>query len=159
LNDVLATNGRLSKTFAEANEWNTEAKMNYLMLTNQPEKFFVTADFFMDTYVLKKDLSTFKYLPELKEQYQQKIKKAARFVAEHFTEREKLEKASIWIKKSLEIEEKSYNNEIYSRILLTLNNKKESIRVMERALVLAKQEKLENDYLSLLENELSKMRK
>ena len=159
LNDVLATNGRLSKTFAEANEWNTEAKMNYLMLTNQPEKFFVTADFFMDTYVLKKDLSIFRNLPELKEQYQQKIKKASRFVAERFTEREKLAKAAIWIKKSLEIEEKSFNNEIYSKILFTLDNKKEAIRLMERALVLAKQEKSENDYVSLLENELSKMKK
>jgi thiol-disulfide isomerase/thioredoxin len=159
LNEVLATNGRLSKTFAEANEWNTEAKMNYLMLTNQPEKFFTTADFFMDMYVLKKDLSTFRNLPELKEQYQQKIKKASRFVAERFTEREKLEKAGLWIKKSLEIEEKSYNNEIYSKILFTLNNKKEAIRLMERALALAKQEKSENDYVSLLENELSKMRK
>jgi thiol-disulfide isomerase/thioredoxin len=159
LNDLLATNGRLSKTFAEANEWNTEAKMNYLMLTNQPEKFFVTADFFMDTYVLKKDLVTLRNLPELKEQYQQKIKKASRFVAERFTEREKLEKAALWIKKSLEIEEKSYNNEIYSRILFTLNNKKEAIRLMERALALAKQEKSENDYLSLLENELSKLKK
>jgi thiol-disulfide isomerase/thioredoxin len=159
LNDVLATNGRLSKTFAEANEWNTEAKMNYLMLTNQPEKFFITADFFMDTYILKKDLSVFKNLPELKEQYQQKIRKAARFVVERFTEREKLEKASIWIKKSLEIEEKSYINEIYSRILFTLNNKKEAVRLMERALALAKQEKAESDYISLLENEVLKMKK
>ncbi|MDZ7898480.1 MAG: thioredoxin family protein [Arcicella sp.] len=159
LNDVLATNGRLSKTFAEANEWNTEAKMNYLMLTNQPEKFFTTADFFMDTYILKKDMSAFRNMPELKEQYQQKIKKASRFVAERFTEREKLEKAATWIKKSLEIEEKSFNSEIYSRILFTLNNKKEAIRLMERALVLAKQEKSESDYLSLLENELSVMRK
>ncbi len=159
LNDVLATNGRLSKSFAEANEWNTEAKMNYLMLTNQPEKFFITADFFMDTYVLKKDLSTFINLPELKEQYQQKIKKASRYVVERFTDREKLEKAALWIKKSLQIEEKSYNNEIYSRILFTLNNKSEAIRWMERALVVAKQEKSENDYLSLLENELSKMKK
>lgn len=158
LNDVLATNGRLSKTFAEANEWNTEAKMNYLMLTNQPERFFVTADFFMDTYVLKKDLSTFRNLPELKEQYQQKIKKASHFIAERFTEREKLEKATLWLKKSLEIEEKSFNNEIYSRILFTLNNKKEAIRLMERALILAKQEKSENDYVSLLENELFKMK-
>lgn len=159
LNDVLITNGRLSKTFTEANEWNTEVKMNYLMLTNQPERFFITADFFMDTYVLKKDLSTFKNLPELKEQYQQKIKKASRFVAERFTEREKLGKAALWVKKSLELEEKSFNNEIYSRILFTLNNKKEAIRLMERALVLAKQEKSENDYVSLLENELSKMKK
>ena len=159
LNDVLATNGRLSKTFAEANEWNTEAKMNYLMLTNQPEKFFVTADFFMDTYVLKKDLSIFRNLPELKEQYQQKIRKASRFVAERFTEREKLGKAVIWIKKSLEIEEKSFNNEIYSKILFTLDNKKEAVRLMERALVLAKQEKSENDYVSLLENKLSKMKR
>lgn len=159
LNDVLATNGRLSKTFAEANEWNTEAKMNYLMLTNQPEKFFTTADFFMDTYVLKKDLSAFKNLSELKEQYQQKIKKASRFVADRFTEREKLQKAALWIKKSLEIEEKSYNNEIYSRILFILSNKKEAIRLMERALTLAKQEKSENDYINLLENELVKMRK
>lgn len=159
LNDVLATNGRLSKIFAEANEWNTEAKMNYLMLTNQPEKFFITADFFMDTYVLKKDLSTFRNLPELKEQYQQKIKKASRFVAERFTERERLGKVALWIKKSLEIEEKSFNNEIYSRILFTLNYKNEAIRLMERALFLAKQEKAENDYVSLLENELSKMKK
>ena len=113
----------------------------------------------MDTYVLKKDLSIFRNLPELKEQYQQKIRKASRFVAERFTEREKLEKAVIWIRKSLEIEEKSYNNEIYSRILFTLNNKKEATRLMERALSLAKQEKSENDYVSLLENELSKMKK
>ena len=159
LNDVLSTNGRLSKTFTEANEWNTEAKMNYLMLTNQPEKFFIIADFFMDTYVLKKDLSTFKNLPELKEQYQQKIKRASRFVAEHFTERDKLEKVILWVKKSLEIEEKSFNNEIYSKILFTLNNKKEAIRLMERALTLAKQEKFEIDYVSLLENELTKMKK
>jgi hypothetical protein len=108
---------------------------------------------------LKKDLSTFRNLPELKEQYQQKIRKAARFVVERFTEREKLEKASIWIKKSLEIEEKSYINEIYSRILFTLNNKKEAVRLMERALVLAKQEKAESDYISLLENEVLKMKK
>ena len=159
LNEVLVTNGRLSKTFAEANEWNTEAKMNYLMLTNQPEKFFVIADFFMDTYVLKKDLSTFKNLPELKEQYQQRIKKNARFVSQHFTEKEKLEKAALWIQKSLEVEEKSFNNEIYSKILFTLNNKKEAIRLMERALKLAKQEKSENDYVILLENELSEMKK
>jgi len=113
----------------------------------------------MDTYVLKKDLSIFKNLPEVKEQYQQKIKKASRFVVERFKEREKLEKAALWIKKSLEIEEKSYNNEIYSRILFTLNNKKEAIRLMEKALALAKQEKSENDYLSLLENELSEMKR
>ena len=159
LDDVLATNGRLSKTFVEANEWNTEAKMNYFMLTNQPEKFFIAADFFMDTYILKKDLSTFTNLPELKEQYQQKIKKATRFVVERFTKRENFEKAALWIKKSIEIEEKSFNNEIYSRILFTLNNKKAALRWMERALILAKQEKSEIDYISLLENELAEMKK
>jgi thiol-disulfide isomerase/thioredoxin len=159
LTEVLATNGRLSKTFAEANEWNTEAKMNYFMLTNQADKFFTTADFFMDTYVLKKDLSTFKNLPELREVYTQKLRKASKFVVEHFTEREKLEKGVLWIKKSLEIEEKSTNNEIYSRLLFTLGNKIEAIRLMDKALLLAKQEKADKGYLDILANELMKMKK
>ena len=159
LNEVLATNGRLSKTFAEANEWNTEAKMNYFMLTNQSDKFFTTADFFMDTYVLKKDLSTFKNLPELRENYTQKLRKASKFVAENYKEREKLEKAVVWIKKSLEIEDKSNNNEIYSRLLFTLGNKIEAIRLMDRALVLAKQEKVESGHLDFLLNELNKMKR
>ena len=159
LNEVLATNGRLSKTFAEANEWNTEAKMNYFMLTNQSDKFFTTADFFMDTYVLKKDLSTFKNLPELRENYTQKLRKASKFVVENYKEREKLEKAVVWIKKSLEIEDKSNNNEIYSRLLFTLGNKIEAIRLMDRALVLAKQEKVESGHLDFLLNELNKMKR
>ncbi len=157
--EVLATNGRLSKTFAEANEWNTEAKMNYFMLTNQLDKFFTTADFFMDTYVLKKDLSTFKNLPELREIYVQKLRKASKFVVENYKEREKLEKAVVWIKKTLEIEEKSNNNEIYSRLLFTLGNKIEAIRLMDRSLTLARQEKLESSHLEFLSNELAKMRK
>ena len=159
LTEVLATNGRLSKTFVEANEWNTEAKMNYFMLTNQSDKFFTTADFFMDTYVLKKDLSTFKNLPELRENYTQKLRKASKFVAENYKEREKLEKAVVWIKKSLEIEDKSNNNEIYSRLLFTLGNKIEAIRLMDRALVLAKQEKVESGHLDFLLNELNKMKR
>ena len=159
LTDVLATNGRLSKTFAEANEWNTEAKMNYFMLTNQSDKFFTTADFFMDTYVLKKDLSSFRNLPELREIYTQKLRKASKFVVENYKEREKLEKAVVWIKKSLEIEEKSNNNEIYSRLLFTLGNKIEAIRLMDRALALAKQEKAENGHLNFLVNELNKMKR
>ena len=159
LTDVLATNGRLSKTFAEANEWNTEAKMNYFMLTNQSDKFFTTADFFMDTYVLKKDLSSFRNLPELREIYTQKLRKASKFVVENYKEREKLGKAVVWIKKSLEIEEKSNNNEIYSRLLFTLGNKIEAIRLMDRALALAKQEKAENGHLNFLVNELNKMKR
>ena len=159
LTDVLATNGRLSKTFAEANEWNTEAKMNYFMLTNQSDKFFTTADFFMDTYVLKKDLSSFRNLPELREIYTQKLRKASKFVVENYKEREKLEKAVVRIKKSLEIEEKSNNNEIYSRLLFTLGNKIEAIRLMDRALALAKQEKAENGHLNFLVNELNKMKR
>jgi thioredoxin-related protein len=159
LTEVLATNGRLSKTFAEANEWNTEAKMNYFMLTNQSEKFFTTADFYMDTYALKKDFSTFKNLPELKEIYAQKLRKASKFVVENFKEREKLEKAVIWIKKSLEIEENSNNNEIYSRLLFTLGNKIEAIKLMDRTLTLAKQEKAENSRLEFLANELAKMKR
>ena len=159
LTEVLATNGRLSKTFAEANEWNTEAKMNYFMLTNQSDKFFTTADFFMDTYVLKKDLSSFKNLPELREIYTQKLRKASKFVAENFKEREKLEKAIIWIKKSLEIEEKSNNNEIYSRLLFSLGNKIEAVKLMNKTLFLAKQEKVESSRLEFLSNELAKMKR
>jgi thiol-disulfide isomerase/thioredoxin len=159
LTEVLTTNGRMSKTFAEANEWNTEAKMNYFMLTNQSDKFFSTADFFMDTYVLKKDFSSLKNLPELREVYTQKLRKASKFVVEHFTEREKLQKGVIWIKKSLEIEEKSNNNEIYSRLLFTLGSRIEAIQLMNRALVLAKQEKADKGYLDILANELMKMKK
>jgi thiol-disulfide isomerase/thioredoxin len=159
LTEVLATNGRLSKTFAEANEWNTEAKMNYFMLTNQSDKFFTTADFFMDTYVLKKDLSTFKNLPELREIYTQKLRKAYKFVVENYKEREKLEKAVVWIKKTLEIEEKSNNNEIYSRLLFSLGNKIEAIKLMDRTLSLAKQEKTENSRLEFLANELAQMKR
>lgn len=159
LTEVLATNGRLSKTFAEANEWNTEAKMNYFILTNQSDKFFTTADFFMDTYVLKKDLTAFENLPELREIYTQKLRKASKFVVENYKEREKLEKAVIWIKKTLEIEEKSNNNEIYSRLLFTLGNRIEAIRLMDRALALAKQEKLESSRLEFLSNELNEMKK
>jgi thiol-disulfide isomerase/thioredoxin/flagellar motor protein MotB len=159
LTEVLTANGRLSKTFAEANEWNTEAKMNYFMLTNQPEKFFTTANFFMDTYVLKKDFASFKNLPEVKDVYNQKIKKAAKFVAERFTEREKVENAVLWIRKSIEIEEKSTNVEIYSRLLFTLGSKIEAIQLMDKALRLAKQEKAENSYIELLTNELLKMKK
>lgn len=158
LNEVLTTNGRLSKTFAEANEWNTEAKMNYFMLTNQSDKFFTTADFFMDTYILKKDLNTFKNVSELREIYTQKLRKASKFVVENFKEREKLEKAVIWIKKTLEIEEKSNNNEIYSRLLFTLGYKIEAIKLMDRTLSLAKQEKAENSRLEFLMNELAKMK-
>lgn len=159
LNEVLTANGRLSKTFAEANEWNTEAKMNYFMLTNQPEKFFITADFFMDTYVLKKNVSSFQNLPELKDVYSQKLRKAAKFVLERFKEREKLEKAVVWIRKSLEMEEKSSNSEIYSRLLFTLGSKIEAIRLMDRALELARKEKANNDYLDLLSNELTNMKR
>lgn len=159
LNEVLTANGRLSKTFAEANEWNTEAKMNYFMLTNQPEKFFITADFFMDTYILKKNISSFQNLPELKDVYSQKLRKAAKFVVERFKEREKLEKAVVWIRKSLEMEEKSSNSEIYSRLLFTLGSKIEAIRLMDRALELARKEKANNDYLDLLNNELANMKR
>ena len=159
LTEVLATNGRLSKTFAEANEWNTEAKMNYFMLTNQSDKFFITADFFMETYVLKKDLSTFKNLPELREIYTQKLRKASKFVVENFKEQEKLEKAVLWIKKTLEIEEKSNNNEIYSRLLFTLGNKSEAIELMNRTLSLAKQEKADNNRIEFLANELANMKR
>jgi thiol-disulfide isomerase/thioredoxin len=159
LTEVLTTNGRLSKTFAEANEWNTEAKMNYFILTNQSEKFFTTADFFMNTYILKKDLNTFKNVPELKEIYTQKLRKASKFVAENYQEREKLEKAIVWIKKTFEIEEKSSNNEIYSRLLFSLGNKTEAIRLMNRTLVLAKQEKAESSRLEFLANEISKMKR
>ncbi len=157
--EVLTTNGRLSKTFAEANEWNTEAKMNYFMLTNQLDKFFITAVFFMDTYVLKKDFSTFKNLPELREIYTQKLRKASKFVVENCKEREKLEKAVVWIKKSLDIEEKSNNNEIYSRLLFSLGNKIEAITLMDRTLSLAKQEKVENSRLEFLVHELAKMKR
>jgi thioredoxin-related protein len=159
LNEVLATNGRLSKTFAEANEWNTESKMNYFMLTNQSEKFFTTADFFVETYILKKKISSFNNLPEVRDVYNHKLRKAAKFVVEHFAEREKLEKAVIWIRKSIEIEEKSSNNEIYSRLLFTLGSKIEAIRLMDRALVLAKQEKADESYLDFLSDELSRMKK
>jgi thiol-disulfide isomerase/thioredoxin len=159
LMEVLATNGRLSKTFAEANEWNTEAKMNYFMLTNQADKFFTTADFFMDTYVLKKDLSPIKNNPDLREIYIQKLRRVSKFVLDHYTEREKLEKAVVWVKKSLEIEEKSSNNEIYSRLLFTLGNKIEAIKLMDRALVLAKQEKAESSQLEFLTSELVKMKR
>ncbi len=159
LTEVLATNGRLSKTFTEANEWNTEAKMNYFMLTNQLDKFFATADFFMDTYILKKDINTFKNLSELREIYTQKLRKASKFVVENYKEREKLEKAVVWIRKSLEIEEKSSNNEIYSRLLFSLGNKIEAIRLMNKALALAKQEKSESSHLEFLSNELAKMKK
>jgi thiol-disulfide isomerase/thioredoxin len=159
LNEVLTANGRLSKTFAEANEWNTEAKMNYFMLTNQPEKFFTTADFFMDTYILKKNVINFKNLPELGDVYNLKLRKAAKFVVERFQEREKLEKAIVWIKKSLEIEEKSSNDEIYSRLLFTLGSKMEAIQLMDRALELAKKEKADSYYLDSLNNELAKMKR
>jgi thiol-disulfide isomerase/thioredoxin len=159
LMEVLATNGRLSRTFAEANEWNTEAKMNYFMLTNQANKFFTTADFFMDTYFLKKDLSPIKNQPDLREIYTQKLRRASKFVLDHYTEREKLEKAVVWAKKSLEIEEKSANNEIYSRLLFTLGNKIEAIKLMKRALVLAKQEKAESSQLEFLTHELIKMQR
>ena len=158
LMDVLAANGRLSKTFTEANEWNTEAKMNYFMLTKQADRFFTTADFFMDTYVLKKDLSSFKYLPELREIYTQKLRKASKFVVENFKERRSLEKAVIWIKKSLEVEEKSDSYEIYSRLLFTLGSKVEAIQLMDNALKLANREKADSTYLDFLSNELVKMK-
>ena len=78
---------------------------------------------------------------------------------ENFKEREKLEKAVVWIKKSLEIEEKSNNNEIYSRLLFSLGNKIEAIKLMDRTLTLAKQEKVENSRLEFLSNELAKMKR
>lgn len=159
LNEVLVANGQLSKTFAEANEWNTEVKMNYFMLTNQPEKFFITAEFFMETYILKKNTASFKNLPEVGDVYSQKLRKASKFVVEHFKEREKLEKAVVWIRKSLEIEEKASNNEIYSRLLFTLGSKKEAIRLMEKALELAKQEKTGSDYIEVLNNEFTNMKR
>ena len=159
LTEVLATNGRLSKTFAEANEWNTEAKMNYFMLTNQSDKFFLTADFFIGTYLLKKDLSTLKNIPALREIYTQKLRKASKFVLENYKEREKLEKAIVWIKKTLEIEEKSNNNEIYSRLLFSLGNKIEAITLMDRTLSLAKREKADNSRLEFLVLELDKMKR
>ena len=159
LTEVLATNGRLSKTFAEANEWNTEAKMNYFMLTNQSDKFFLTADFFIGTYLLKKDLSTLKNIPALRETYTQKLRKASKFVLENYKEREKLEKAIVWIKKTLEIEEKSNNNEIYSRLLFSLGNKIEAITLMDRTLSLAKREKADNSRLEFLVLELDKMKR
>ena len=157
--EVLATNGRLSKTFAEANEWNTEAKMNYFMLTNQSDKFFTTADFFMDTYVLKKDIIHLKNFPDLGEIYTQKLRNASKFVIENYKERQKLEKAVLWIKKSLEIEEKSNNSEIYSRLMFILGNKIEAIKLMDRTLTLAKQEKVESSRLEFLANELAKMKR
>ncbi len=157
--EVLATNGRLSKTFAEANEWNTEAKMNYFMLTNQSDKFFTTADFFMDTYVLKKDIIHLKNFPDLGEIYTQKLRNASKFVIENYKERQKLEKAVLWIKKSLEIEEKSNNSEIYSRLLFILGYKIEAIKLINRTLTLAKQEKVESSRLEFLANELAKMKR
>lgn len=158
LAEVLSINGRLSKSFAEANEWNTEAKMNYFMFTKQPEKFFTTADFYMDTYVLKKAITSSENYSDLREIYNQKIRKASKFVVENFSEREKLEKAVKWIRKSLEIEEKSTNCEIYSRLLFTLGYKVEAIRLMDKTLSLAKQEKAENNRLELLSNQLAKMK-
>lgn len=159
LTEALATNGRLSRTFAEANEWNTEAKMNYFMLTNQSDKFFITADFLMDTYLLKKDLTLLKNAPELREIYTQKLRKASKFVAENYNEREKLEKAVLWIGKALEIEEKSNNNEIYSRLLFILGNKTEAIKLMNRTLSLAKQEKADNSRIEFLVNALAIMKR
>ena len=47
------------------------------------------------------------------------------------------------LKKSLEIEEKSANVEIYSRLLFNLDNKTEAIKLMDRALGLGNQEKTE----------------
>ena len=129
------------------------------MLTNQSDKFFITADFFMETYVLKKDLSTFKNLPELREVYTQKLRKASKFVVENFKEQEELEKAVLWIKKTLEIEEKSNNNEIYSRLLFTLGSKSEAIELMNRTLSLAKQEKADNNRIEFLANELANMKR
>lgn len=157
--EVLANNGRLSKTFAEANEWNTEAKMNYFMFTNQSDKFFTTADFFMETYVLKKDIIHLKNFPELGEIYTQKLRNASKFVMENYKERQKLEKAVLWIKKSLEIEEKSNNSEIYSRLLFILGYKIEAIKLINRTLTLAKQEKVESSRLEFLANELAKMKR
>lgn len=157
--EVLATNGRLSKTFAEANEWNTEAKMNYFMLTNQSDKFFTTADFFMDTYVLKKDIIYLKNFPDLGEIYTQKLRNASKFVIENYKERQKLEKAVLWIKKSLEIEEKSNNSEIYSRLMFISGNKIQAIKLMDRTITLAKQEKVESSRLEFLVAELAKMKR
>ena len=47
------------------------------------------------------------------------------------------------LKKSLEIEEKLANVEIYSRLLFNLDNKTEAIKLMDRALGLGNQEKTE----------------
>ena len=113
----------------------------------------------MDTYLLKKDLTLLKNAPELREIYTQKLRKASKFVAENYNEREKLEKAVLWIGKALEIEEKSNNNEIYSRLLFILGNKTEAIKLMNRTLSLAKQEKADNSRIEFLVNALAIMKR
>jgi len=73
-------------------------------------------------------------------------------VVKNCNEREKLEKAVLWIGKALEIEEKSNSNKIYSRLLFILGNKTEAIKLMNRILSLAKQEKADSSRIEFLVN-------
>jgi thiol-disulfide isomerase/thioredoxin len=159
LNKILIANGQLSKNFAEANELNSFTKMNYFMLTNQAEKFWEIADFHAETYIFKKTISTLKALPEVGSVYANRLHKMAKFVAEQPKQPEKLAKAIVWIKKSIEIEEKSYNNIIFSRLLYILGNKNEALGNMQKTIALAKQEKVAQDTINTLEEEYLTMQK
>jgi thiol-disulfide isomerase/thioredoxin len=159
LNKILIANGQLSKNFAEANELNSFTKMNYFMLTNQAEKFWEIADFHAEMYIFKKTISSFKALPEVGSVYANRLQKMAKFVAEQPKQPEKLAKAVIWIKKSIEIEEKSYNNIIFSRLLYILGNKNEALGNMQKTIALAKQEKVAQDTIYTLEEEYLTMQK
>ena len=81
---------------------------------------------------------------EQKDVHTQKLWKVWKFIFEHFTQRGKLIKAVVWIIKSLEIEEKSANVEIYSRLLFTLDHKNEATKLIDRTLGFANQQKVES---------------
>ncbi len=159
LNKILIANGQLSKNFAEANELNSFTKMNYFMLTNQAEKFWEIADFHAETYIFKKTISSLKALPEVGSLYANRLQKMAKFVAEQPKQPEKLAKAVVWVKKSIEIEEKSYNSVTFSRLLYILGNKNEALGNMQKTIALAKQEKVAQDTINTLEEEYLTMQK
>lgn len=157
LNDVLIANGKLYSTFSEVNAINTETKINYFDLTKQYNAFFETTDFWYNSYFLKKDIITFQNSIGLKSVYAKKLQHAAEIVANVFNEPTKLEKSIIWIRKSIELEEKYTNVNIYSRLMYILGNKNEAIVLKKRALLLAKQEAVSKDEIVLLEQELLKI--
>lgn len=53
----------------------------------------------MNIYFSKKNLSRFKNIVEQQNVYNRKLRKAWKFIFEYFSQREKLIKALVWIKK------------------------------------------------------------